>query len=453
VTEPQPVMAQAEQDQLTRQVGRSLLTVAGEGWQRVRAEYRSAGRHIEVDVFVTGPDGAEHPVRPPQEVVEGLGRLRQGMYRPGRGTWLSGVYLLEPPSSFSAEFEPDAEPRWRRVPPPIGFADELKFFPRADENIPDWLRQRAGLPPLQPAADEAAGQPTPPPGIPAGPSGGRQAPPPGQFGGQPGQHPQRAGEPTPPRGVPSGPFGGQQGGGEPTPPPGAPAGQFGGRPTPQPGTPAGPFGGQGHSQPAPGGEQPSRPGTFDGQAAGPSQPGEPTPPPGIPAGPFSGQAGQQQPGEAAGPYSQHGSGEPTPPPGIPANPFGGQPAGNEPTPPPGIPAVPFGGQPGGQPQHRDNAGPFNQQSGGEPTPPPGVPAGPFSGQPQPREAAAPFSQQGSGEPAPPQGVPAGPFGQTANAPQGGESWFGGQIAEAEGKPAPRGFGVPATPFPPDEQRR
>jgi hypothetical protein len=162
VTEPQPVMEQAEQDQLTRQVGRALLTVAGDGWTQVRAEYRSAGRHIEVDVFVTGPDGTPQMVRPPQEVIEGLGKLRQGMYRPGRGTWLSALYLLEPPSTFSAEFEPDVEPQWRRLPPPIGFADELRFFPRADEHIPDWFRQRAGLPP-------AAGEqpPTPPGGQPA----------------------------------------------------------------------------------------------------------------------------------------------------------------------------------------------------------------------------------------------------------------------------------------------
>jgi hypothetical protein len=166
VTEPQPVMPQVEQDRLTRQVGRALLAVAPEGWTQVRAEYRSAGRHIEADVLAAVGDGPLRPLQPPPEAVEGLGRLRQGMYRPGRGTWLSVVYLLEPPSSFSCEFEPDREPRWRRLPPPIGFQDELRFFPRADEHIPDWLRQRAGLPP--------AGPPVPmPPPAPA-----PQAPPP-----------------------------------------------------------------------------------------------------------------------------------------------------------------------------------------------------------------------------------------------------------------------------------
>jgi hypothetical protein len=152
VSEPPPVMDQAEQDRLTRQVGRALLAVAPSGWTQIRAEYRSVGRHIEVDVFVAVAARPSRPVPPPREVIDGLGRLRQGMYRPGRGTWLSAVYLLEPPSSFSVEFEPDLEPRWRRLPPPIGFQDELRFFPRAEPNIPDWFRQRAGLPPARPAA-------------------------------------------------------------------------------------------------------------------------------------------------------------------------------------------------------------------------------------------------------------------------------------------------------------
>src|SRR5262245_22026981 len=98
-------MEQAEQDQLTRQVGRALLTVPGQGWTQVRAGYRSVGRHIGVDVFVSGPDGQPRSVRPPMEAVESLGKLRQGMYRPGRGTWVSASYVLDPPSSFNAEFE------------------------------------------------------------------------------------------------------------------------------------------------------------------------------------------------------------------------------------------------------------------------------------------------------------------------------------------------------------
>jgi len=169
VSEPQPAVDQAEQQKLTRTVGRALLTVAPPDWTQIRAEYRSVGRHIEVDVFVAGPDRVIQPVRPPAEVVDGLGRLRHVMYQPGRGTWLSAAYNLEPPSTFSVDFEPDLEPRWRRLPPPIGFQDELRFFPRSDDHIPPWFRHRAGLPPARPPsmAPPAAPQWTPPP--PSGP--------------------------------------------------------------------------------------------------------------------------------------------------------------------------------------------------------------------------------------------------------------------------------------------
>ena len=256
MTEPQPVMDQPEQDRLTRQVGRALLTVAGQDWTQVRAEFRAAGRHVEVDVYVTGQDGTPRPVPPPREVVDGLGKLRQGMYRPGRGTWLSALYLLDPPSSFSAEFEPDVEPRWRRVPPPIGFADELRFFPRGDDHIPDWLRQRAGLPPA--GAEVPA---TPPHGTPQGGP---------QHGTPPHGTPQQGGpqQGTPPHGTPQ--QGGPQHG---TPPHGTP--QQGGPPQ---GTPQ--HGGPQHGGPPPGGPQ------HGGQFGGPPQgfpPGQgPTPPPGMP---------------------------------------------------------------------------------------------------------------------------------------------------------------------------
>jgi hypothetical protein len=231
-------MDQAEQDQLTRQVGRALLTVAGDGWRHVRAEYRSAGRHIEVDVFVTGPDGATRTVRPPMEVVDGLGKLRQGMYRPGRGTWLSALYELDPPSSFNAEFEPDVEPRWRRVPPPIGFADELRFFPRSEEHVPEWLRRRA--------AGEAPGGPGDQPG--AGQSGVDS--PGGAPGDAPGGRPESGQS-----GV-----GGQQGPGLPGARPGG--GQPGGQP--------------GGGQPGGFGQVPGQPGarqTGEPSAAQPGLPG------------------------------------------------------------------------------------------------------------------------------------------------------------------------------------
>jgi hypothetical protein len=142
-----PVPLNAEQQrQLVGQIGQALVVALPPGWRQIRAEYRSAGRHVEADVVVTGPDGTPRPVPPPPEVLRLLGVLRTGMYQPGRGTWLAAVLVFGPANVLSADYQPDVEPRWRRPPPPIGFQDELRFFPRAEQFIPAWLRQRAAAP-------------------------------------------------------------------------------------------------------------------------------------------------------------------------------------------------------------------------------------------------------------------------------------------------------------------
>lgn len=148
MSQPATPLSEQEQQQLVRQIGRAMLPAVPQGWQRIRAEYRAAGRHIEVDLAFAGPDGQLHPVRPPMDVVQLFGQLRGGMYAPDRGTWLSAVYEIEAPAAFTVDFTADEEPRWRNVPPPIGFRDELQTFPRPDHLIPDWWRARIGMPPL-----------------------------------------------------------------------------------------------------------------------------------------------------------------------------------------------------------------------------------------------------------------------------------------------------------------
>ncbi|PRX46540.1 hypothetical protein B0I33_107117 [Prauserella shujinwangii] len=148
---PEPLTAEARQH-LVGQVGHALAAAAPRGWRLLRAEYRAVGRHVEADLLVTGPDRVARPVRPPEPAMRLLATLRAGMYEPGRGTWLSAVLEFAPGDEPRAEFSVDAEPRWRRVPPPVGFADELRFFPRAAEFVPGWLRTRAGLPEPAPPA-------------------------------------------------------------------------------------------------------------------------------------------------------------------------------------------------------------------------------------------------------------------------------------------------------------
>ncbi|MBY8852732.1 hypothetical protein K7G98_32705, partial [Saccharothrix sp. MB29] len=141
MSQPAAPLSEEEQSRLVKQIGRAMLPALPRGWQRIRAEYRAAGRHVEVDLAFAGPDGQWRPVRPPLDVVQLFGQLRAGMHQPDRGTWLSAVYEIEAPAAFAVDFNAEDEPRWRNPPPVIGFQDELRAFPRHDDRIPDWLRQ------------------------------------------------------------------------------------------------------------------------------------------------------------------------------------------------------------------------------------------------------------------------------------------------------------------------
>ncbi|MFD4251301.1 ferredoxin [Amycolatopsis thermoflava] len=143
MNQPFAPLTPQQQWQILAQAGQVLAGAVPPGWRQMRAEYRAAGRHVEVDVAVVGPDGVARPVPPPPPVVQLLGRLRAGMYQPGRGTWLAAVVVFDPGRPPQVDYVIDHEPRWRQVPPPIGFADELRFFPRAEEFVPAWLRERA----------------------------------------------------------------------------------------------------------------------------------------------------------------------------------------------------------------------------------------------------------------------------------------------------------------------
>ncbi|MPY97396.1 MAG: DUF4237 domain-containing protein [Actinophytocola sp.] len=130
-----------EQDTLVKQIGLALLRTAPRDWQRITAHYRTVGRYHELEGEVTLADGGQQEWVATQDIATLFNRLRAGMYREERGTWFNAHYSLDAPASYNLEYDRE-EPQWRQLPPPQAYADELRMFPRTDENIPDWLMDR-----------------------------------------------------------------------------------------------------------------------------------------------------------------------------------------------------------------------------------------------------------------------------------------------------------------------
>lgn len=95
---------------------------------------------------VTFYDGTSGEAFPPREISGLLKELREVMYSQGSGTWLSATFRVvreaSGETSANASFNYDEEPEWYFSVDPVQYALDLEDFPRDEENIPDWLRDR-----------------------------------------------------------------------------------------------------------------------------------------------------------------------------------------------------------------------------------------------------------------------------------------------------------------------
>lgn len=135
---------QAGQQELIQQIGRTIVQALPPNWQEASVEYRAVGTRRELEAHLIAPNGTRVPIAPPADVAELFNTLRHGMHQQHRGTWISAIYHLTRPASYSVDFNGDHEPEWRDIPPRSEFATELRRYPRASHNIPDWLAERAG---------------------------------------------------------------------------------------------------------------------------------------------------------------------------------------------------------------------------------------------------------------------------------------------------------------------
>ncbi len=63
------------------------------------------------------------------------------MYQEGKGTWFSLRCTINSQGGFTVDYNYDQDPQIV-FPTAQGFTNDLKYFPRDDEHIPEWLREK-----------------------------------------------------------------------------------------------------------------------------------------------------------------------------------------------------------------------------------------------------------------------------------------------------------------------
>lgn len=139
MTEPGGLEPEAQKE-LLDELAAVVVAHAPEKWQLLAIEYLCVGRHVEVRVGVTDAEGTAISWEPPQEVDNLFWRLRVGMYEGGLGTWYTAFFRITPPDTYEIFYNRDNEPPWN--PPLESFRKEQDMFPRDEEHMPDWFRQK-----------------------------------------------------------------------------------------------------------------------------------------------------------------------------------------------------------------------------------------------------------------------------------------------------------------------
>ncbi|QRP47178.1 hypothetical protein [Amycolatopsis sp. FDAARGOS 1241] len=127
-------------EQLVQTVCDAAAQAAPPGWRRITLRVWGTVVAYQAELEVVLADGSR-PAVPPPAITHLLMPLREQMYQPGRGTWLSARFELRAGEPPTAAFNYDDDPQWWPELPPAAFVRELQAFPRTEDHVRPWLRQ------------------------------------------------------------------------------------------------------------------------------------------------------------------------------------------------------------------------------------------------------------------------------------------------------------------------
>ncbi|MFG3257757.1 hypothetical protein [Streptomyces sp. NPDC048172] len=144
---PRHALDPTEQAEICAEIGGVLGGGLPDGWARATLRWAElAVGGSSASLAVVAEDGSSLTAAGiPRGITELCRKLRLGMYTESGGTWFTLTYTLTP-ERYSVHFEFDDEPDAPSFTPE-NYAKDLAYFPRAEENVPEWLRKKVdGLP-------------------------------------------------------------------------------------------------------------------------------------------------------------------------------------------------------------------------------------------------------------------------------------------------------------------
>lgn len=136
----------ARQEQLIDEIALHLADEVEGDWSTLVFNHRNLSMFFTGRIDVHRPDGSFAYARPPDTILALTDELRRVMYEPGKGAWFSARWTIACEGGVTpttnVAFNYDDEPVWRWPAHPGLYALDLETFPRDEDRIPAWLRQK-----------------------------------------------------------------------------------------------------------------------------------------------------------------------------------------------------------------------------------------------------------------------------------------------------------------------
>ncbi|MGW9556895.1 hypothetical protein ACWGSK_20545 [Nocardiopsis sp. NPDC055551] len=130
----------AKQQELLVKIGRKMVEEAPDNWAEIFYTRASVADQSFTTYTVKHQNGDTLESSEPAEINLLFEDLKAGLYQDGKGTWFSVRYSVTRPGRFSVKYNYE-DPEIPTLTGPA-FTNDLKYFPRNDEHIPAWLRQK-----------------------------------------------------------------------------------------------------------------------------------------------------------------------------------------------------------------------------------------------------------------------------------------------------------------------
>ncbi|MEV6767421.1 hypothetical protein AB0N05_02195 [Nocardia sp. NPDC051030] len=133
----------ADRDMVESALISALTEELPDGWQLAVLWFSLVGEDGHAGIQLQLGDESVDDLKPSEEVLALVNRLKEVCYDQMTGTWLSGqvaIKLGEERAQFKLSFQD--VPEWLPVPDAEECRRELAAYPRAGDEIPEWLRQR-----------------------------------------------------------------------------------------------------------------------------------------------------------------------------------------------------------------------------------------------------------------------------------------------------------------------